>query len=86
MLKSRYALPSGGTEELRRSLKELPAGYPEAGADDRDGVRLDWADRWVHVRPSNTEPIVRLISEAPLQQEAEDLIEDIASTMNLNSE
>ncbi len=86
MLKSRYALPGGGAEELRRSLKELPARYPEAGADGRDGVRLDWADRWVHVRPSNTEPIVRIISEAPRREEARDLIEDIASTMDLNSE
>lgn len=86
MLKTRYALPRGGAEELRRSLKELPSRYPEAGADGRDGIRLDWADRWVHVRPSNTEPIVRLISEAPRQQEAHDLIENIASTMNLNSE
>ena len=30
----------------------------------RDGLRLDWDDRWVHVRSSNTEPIVRVIAEA----------------------
>ena len=34
-------------------------------ADERDGLRLSWQDRWLHVRPSGTEPIVRLIAEAP---------------------
>ncbi len=34
-------------------------------ADRRDGLRLDWEDRWVHIRSSNTEPIVRVIAEAP---------------------
>ena len=39
--------------------------FPEATADDRDGLRLAWPDRWVHVRPSGTEPIIRFIAEAP---------------------
>ena len=38
--------------------------WPDARADRRDGLRLDWDDRWVHVRASNTEPIVRVIAEA----------------------
>ena len=33
--------------------------------DRTDGVKISWADSWVHVRPSNTEPIVRVIAEAP---------------------
>ena len=41
---------------------------------DRDGLRLAWPDRWLHVRPSGTEPIVRLIAEAPTQAEAAELI------------
>ena len=36
--------------------------YPDA--ETMDGLRLDWADRWMLVRPSNTEPIVRAIAEA----------------------
>lgn len=51
---------------------DLPAIYgrlrdrfPEAEVDTRDGLRLAWADRWVHVRPSGTEPIIRFIAEAP---------------------
>ena len=41
---------------------------------DRDGLRLAWADRWLHIRPSGTEPIVRLIAEAPTPAEAEALV------------
>jgi len=36
---------------------------PEAGADTQDGLRLAWPDRWLHVRPSGTEPIIRFIAE-----------------------
>jgi phosphomannomutase len=44
--------------------------WPGATANHQDGLRLDWPDRWVHVRPSNTEPIVRVIAEAPRQEDA----------------
>jgi phosphomannomutase len=61
--------------ELVASLsKRLPAAFPEAACDFQDGVRLDFADRWLHVRPSNTEPIVRLIAEAPDAAGASELI------------
>ena len=42
----------------------LKAAYPDATAMDGDGLRLDWDDRWVQVRASNTEPILRVIAEA----------------------
>ena len=48
-------------------------GWPDARADRRDGLRLDWDDRWVHVRASNTEPIVRVIAEAAELQAAREL-------------
>ncbi len=48
--------------------------FPDATADERDGLRLAWADRWLHVRPSGTEPIVRLIAEAPTAADAEHLV------------
>jgi phosphomannomutase len=46
---------------------------PGARINEMDGVRLDWPDRWVHVRPSNTEPAVRVIAEAPTAADAEAL-------------
>ena len=48
--------------------------FPDATADERDGLRLAWSDRWLHVRPSGTEPIVRLIAEAPTEAGAEALV------------
>lgn len=52
-------------EKLPSLYDSLVRSYPEAKSNREDGLRLDWADRWVHVRPSNTEPIVRVIAEAP---------------------
>jgi phosphomannomutase len=46
-----------------------------AGIDERDGVKLSWADRWIHVRGSNTEPIIRIMAEAPTEAEAQALID-----------
>ncbi len=54
-----------------------PRAYPEAKADRRDGLRLDWPDRWVHVRSSNTEPIVRVIAEAADAATARALADEI---------
>ncbi|MEX0886424.1 MAG: phosphoglucosamine mutase [Phycisphaeraceae bacterium] len=45
--------------------------------DEQDGVRVDVDDAWVHVRPSNTEPILRLFAEAPQQATAEKLIAEV---------
>ena len=42
-----------------------------------DGVKIDFADRWVHLRKSNTEPIIRIYSEAPTEQEANALAQQI---------
>lgn len=58
----------------------LRGRWPEAVADERDGLRLAWPDRWLHVRPSGTEPIIRLIAEAPTAADAESLIE-VARTL-----
>lgn len=52
----------------------LRAAFPAAAADSQDGLRLSWPDRWVHIRPSGTEPIVRVIAEAPTDGEALDLV------------
>ncbi len=54
----------------------LRRGFPDASVDTQDGLRLSWPDRWLHVRPSGTEPIIRLIAEAPSRADAEQLIEE----------
>ena len=52
----------------------LRASFADARADEQDGLRLDWPDRWVHLRPSGTEPIVRVIAEGPTEADARHLI------------
>jgi phosphomannomutase len=63
MVKDRYPLRErdGSVAEL---WERIASAYPEARSERRDGLRLDWPDRWVHVRASNTEPVVRVIAEA----------------------
>jgi phosphomannomutase len=60
--------------DLAPVYDRLAQRFPEASADRRDGLRLAWKDRWVHLRPSGTEPIVRFIAEAPTQADAEALV------------
>jgi phosphomannomutase len=52
----------------------LRGAFPDAAVDTQDGLRLSWPDRWVHVRPSGTEPIVRVIAEAPTADAATELV------------
>jgi phosphomannomutase len=61
--------------DLAPVYEGLRRRFPDAEADTRDGLRLAWKDRWVHARPSGTEPIVRFIAEAPTRADAEALVE-----------
>jgi len=59
--------------KLPALLDTVQGRFTDAKADRLDGLRLDWADRWLIVRGSNTEPIVRIIAEAPTAAAAEEL-------------
>lgn len=52
-------------DRVDRACAALRTVYFTATATEGDGLRLDWPDRWVQVRASNTEPIIRVIAEAP---------------------
>jgi len=52
-------------ERVTAACDALQRKFLDATAVDGDGLRLDWPDRWVQVRASNTEPILRVIAEAP---------------------
>jgi phosphomannomutase len=54
----------------------LRRAFADAAADAHDGLRLAWRDRWLHVRPSNTEPIIRLIAEATTAALAQQLVDE----------
>ena len=72
IVKAKVPRPSGTLEQCYAALGRSVAG---AAADRQDGLRLALADRWVHVRPSGTEPVVRIIAEAPTREAAEALVE-----------
>ena len=54
-------------------LAEIAARYSNEEVSAIDGVKITWSDRWVHLRKSNTEPIVRIYTEAPSTTEATEL-------------
>jgi len=60
-----------------RAIATLRQRYADQKIDLQDGIRIDFDQAWVHVRPSNTEPILRLIAEAPDEEAARQLIADV---------
>jgi phosphomannomutase len=58
-------------EDANRAVEAIKARFASERLDTQDGIRIDWHDAWVHARPSNTEPIMRIIAEAPTREGAE---------------
>ena len=86
------ALPSYA---IRKDKRDRPADYdpdavanrvterfPDAAIDTRDGVRVDWPDRWLSLRASNTEPILRLIAESPTVEQSDELLAQAATLLD----
>ena len=65
--------PETDVDAILVKVKELFAQDPQAKVNDIDGVKIDFPDKWVHLRKSNTEPIVRVYSEAQTMTEADEL-------------
>ena len=77
MSKQKIDLTSGiNIDELLLAMKEK---YKEEDIIDIDGVKIEFKDKWVHLRKSNTEPIIRIYTEAPSTEEAEALGKQIIS-------
>ncbi|MDE5787573.1 MAG: phosphoglucosamine mutase [Bacteroidaceae bacterium] len=74
--KNRIDLTAGtDVDGILARVKEMYTGKAEV--NDIDGVKIDFPDKWVHLRKSNTEPIVRVYSEAATMEEADRLGKDI---------
>ena len=80
MSKQRVDLPQGvDTEAL---LSRLAREYQHKGTINLiDGVKIDLPTQWVHVRRSNTEPIIRIYTEAPSSEEAQALADEFKATL-----
>jgi phosphomannomutase len=73
IVKDKLVCPADRVGDACRALERK---YPDAAPTHGDGLRLDWSDRWVQVRASNTEPILRVIAEAPDEARAVALCSD----------
>ena len=65
--------PETDVDAILVKVKEMFAADPEATVNDIDGVKIDFPTKWVHLRKSNTEPIIRVYSEAQTMDEADAL-------------
>jgi phosphomannomutase len=66
---------------IERITTTLQKHFKSQKIDLQDGARVDWPDKWVHVRPSNTEPIIRIIAEARTTEIADALISEVRSLL-----
>jgi phosphomannomutase len=71
IVKDKMDRPDVSLEKVYEALRKE---FADATVDTQDGLRLSWPDRWVHVRPSGTEPIVRVIAEARTEGAARELV------------
>ncbi|MGQ9504875.1 MAG: phosphoglucosamine mutase [Thermogutta sp.] len=72
IIKTKHEFP---LNKLEAAYQAIVRQFRDARADRLDGLRLVWQDRWLLIRPSNTEPIIRIIAEAPQEEDARQLCE-----------
>ncbi len=65
--------PETDVDAILDKVKDMFAKDPTAQVNDIDGVKIDFPDRWVHLRKSNTEPIIRVYSEAATMESADEI-------------
>ena len=74
MVKDKIAL---GSMDPQMALDKIEAAYPDADFDKIDGLKLSWDNSWVHIRQSNTEPIIRIYAEGETKISVDKLVEGV---------
>ena len=69
--------PSTDVDAILVKVKEMYSGQEGVTVNDIDGVKIDFPDQWVHLRKSNTEPIIRVYSEASTMEAADAIVKKI---------
>ncbi len=69
--------PLESSSSIKTKLSMVEDHYISENINVEDGVKVSFDTSWVHIRPSNTEPIIRIFAEAPSEKEALKLVEDI---------
>ena len=78
MVKDKIRLGSVDSQSI---LDKMEQNFPDAKSDKTDGLKLSWENSWVHIRKSNTEPIIRIYAEAPTQSEVTELVAKVKSIL-----
>ncbi|MCK5844536.1 MAG: phosphoglucosamine mutase [Victivallales bacterium] len=73
-------------ENALKVIRELIKKYPDLNVQTLDGLRIDWEDRWILLRPSNTEPIIRVIAEAKTAEQAANLADEFVAEIAVLNE
>ena len=63
-------------------IDEAGSLFQDAEKSTIDGIKFTWDDKWIHLRKSNTEPIMRIYSEAKTKQLAQDLVKSVKNLIN----
>jgi phosphomannomutase len=71
-------------EQFAERTEKLVKAFEEAQVDRQDGLKFSVGDSWVHVRPSNTEPIVRIIAEAKTEAQAKEVVDKARQALSAN--
>ena len=81
MVKDKISLAQ---DEIPQKLASLSRSAIESGekVNTSDGIKIDFSDRWVHIRPSNTEPIIRIYTEATTLKDAQALADNYKKLLN----
>lgn len=80
IFKTKINIENINPDDVLDKVKEV---YKDAKINIDDGVRVDLGNSWIHVRKSNTEPILRVIAEAKTRKEAQELVRELATKIGL---
>jgi phosphomannomutase len=69
-------------KKVEKLLDKIKTKYKNRPINQEDGLKIDMGDSWVHIRPSNTEPVIRIIAEAASEEKARELCEAIERLAN----
>ena len=78
-------LPLANKDDAQPVIDAVSEHFSEEHQNGEDGLRVDWPDGWVSVRPSNTEPILRIICEAPTEEAARARIAEVRKVAGVGS-
>ena len=80
MVKDRIELD--GSLDKSKVLQKVRDHFAEEKVNEIDGIKIEWPDRWVQIRASNTEPILRVYAEAPNQPAAQTLVDEVKKVLS----